>query len=168
MDMKKKLKSAIPEGSLAPLGKVVANFAILESSLDFAIWLLLVGNSSAEQRTGQIVTAEMRVKDKIALLSSLYQHRFPQKAPFAELKNLRKKLGEANKIRNSLVHSVWLAGGVRLATTAKEKHGIKFEFEEMDAKKIEGIADLILEVAYDMQQFFLLFMKFDLTSPNTA
>ena len=157
---KRKMKSAIPDESLAPLGKVVANFAVLESNLDFGIWLLLVGNSSAEQRTGQIVTAELSVKDKIALLSSLYQHRFPAKTPFNELKDLRKKLGEANKIRNSLVHSVWLAGGVRSATTAKEKHGIKFEFEEMDAQKIEGIADFISETAYDMQQFYLSFLKF--------
>ena len=160
MTEKRKMKSAIPNESLAPLGKTVANFAVLESNLDFGIWLLLVGNSSAEQRTGQIVTAELSVKDKIALLSSLYQHRFPAKAPFNDLKNLRKKLGEANKIRNILVHSVWLAGGVRSATTAKEKHGIKFEFEEMDAKKIEGIADSISETAYDMQQFYLSFLKF--------
>lgn len=156
---KKKLKSAIPEESLAPLGKVVANFAVLESSLDFAIWLLLVGNSSAEQRTGQIVTAELNVKGKIALLSSLYQHRFPAKSPFNELKDIRKKLSDANKIRNKLVHSVWLAGGVRSATTAKEKNGIKFEFEEMEASKIEGIADFISEVGYDIQQFFISFTK---------
>lgn len=70
---KRKIKSAIPEESLAPLGKVVANFAVLEGNLNFAIWLLLVGNSSVEQRTGQIVTAELMFKDKISLLSSLYQ-----------------------------------------------------------------------------------------------
>ena len=155
---KKRLKSAIPDESLASLGKVVANFAVLESNLDFGIWLLLVGNSTAEQRTGQIVTAELNFKDKIALLSSLYQHRFPKKEHFEDLKEMRRKLSDAKDKRNSLIHSTWLAGGKRSAITAKEKQGIKFEFEDMGATKIERIADCILGVAYDMQQFFMTFV----------
>ncbi len=156
---KRKMKSATPDESLAPLGKVVANFAVLESNLDFAIWLLLIGNSSAEQRTGQIVTAELMFKNKIALLSSLYQHRFPTKSPFAALKEMRKKLSNANIKRNNLVHSIWLAGGKKFATTAKGKHGIKFEFKDMNASQIDGIADFISEVGAEMQEFFISFSQ---------
>ncbi|PIS31062.1 hypothetical protein COT42_01840 [Candidatus Saganbacteria bacterium CG08_land_8_20_14_0_20_45_16] len=156
---KRKLKPAIPNESFAPLGKVVANFAVLESSLDFAIWLLLVGNSSAEQRTGQIVTAELTFKNKIALLSSLYQHRFPTKAPFATLKEIRKKLSAANIKRNDLVHSTWLAGGKKVTTTAKERYGIKIEFQDMNAGQIDGIGDFISEVSAEMQEFYISFLK---------
>ena len=154
-EVKTKMKSAIPEESLAPLGKVVANFAVLESILSFGIGILIVGNSAAEQRTEQIVTAELTFKGKIALFSSLYQHRFPEREPFEDLKKIRDKLRKASEKRNSLLHSTWLAGGVRSAITAKERKGLNFEFEDMDSKKIEGISDFIAEVAYEVQEFSL-------------
>ena len=156
-EAKKKLKSAIPEELLAPLGKVVANFAVLENVLSFSIGILLEGNSVAEQRTGQIVTAELNFKNKISLFSSLYQHKFPERKPFDELTEIRKKLTEANRKRNRLLHSTWLAGGVRLAVTAKEKRGIRFEFQNIDSKKIEEISELIAKVSYELQEFSLKF-----------
>jgi len=156
---KRKLKSAIPDESLAPLGKVVANFAVLESELDTGIWLLLFGNSSAEQRTGQIVTANLSFRNKIALFSSLYQHRFPANKPFDALKEMRKKLNEANAKRNDLIHSTWLAADKKLSTRSNEKNGFKFNFDDMNASQIEKIADFISEVGSEMQEFLFSFFK---------
>ncbi len=156
-EAKIKLKSAVPEELFAPLGKVVVNFGVLETILSFSIWILLVGNSAVEQRTGQIVTAELNFKNKISLFSSLYQHKFPERKPFDELTEIRKKLTEANRKRNRLLHSTWLAGGVRSAITAKEKHGIRFEFENMNSKKIEETSEFIAKVSHEVQEFPLKF-----------
>ena len=82
-------------------------------------------------------------------------HRFPEREPFEDLKKIRDKLRKASEKRNSLLHSTWLAGGVRSAITAKERKGLNFEFEDMDSKKIEGISDFIAEVAYEVQEFSL-------------
>lgn len=153
------MNSYIPEKLFNPLGKVVANFNILEVLLDFTIWLLLFGNSSKEQKTGQIVTAELSFKEKIALLSSLYQHRFPDKKPFETLNNMRKKLGKANSKRNCLLHSAYLPSGRRVATRAKEKAGLIFESENMSVEKIEKTADFISEVTSDIVSFMGKFDK---------
>ncbi len=129
------MNPAIDKQLLAPLGEVAANFSMLDSILSSQIWLLLFGNSLKEQRTGQIVTAELSFKNKIALFSSLFQHRFPDEKPFERLKAIRKKLRAANEKRNRLLHSVWAASGhrgssTRTKTTAKEKTGVHFEFEK--------------------------------------
>lgn len=153
------MESTIPEELLAPLGKVIANFGVLEESLSSIIWLLLFGNSVEEQRTGQIVTAELYFKDKIKLFSSLYQHRFPDEGPFDELNEMRIKLRNANEQRNSLLHSTWAHPGVRLATTAKEKKGIKFEFEEMGQEQIKEIADSIASVSKDLLDMSIAILK---------
>jgi len=153
-DKKEKMKSAIPKELLAPLGKILANFAVLESVLDFQIGVLTVGGQDGKQRVGQIITAELSFQAKVGLLSSLYQHELPNKTPFEDLKKIRKKLRIANEKRNSLVHSTWSAEGNRIAITAKEKHGIKFEFEKMSAKQIEDMADFISEVANEVMRIF--------------
>ena len=153
--MTRRMIPAIDKQLLAPLGEVAANFSMLDNTLSFQIWLLLFGNSSKEQRTGQIVTAELSFKNKVALFSSLFQYRFPDEEPFERLKAIRKKLRVASEKRNQLLHSVWAASGhkdssTRTKTTAKEKTGINFEFEKMNVKDINKVADFIAELAYEM------------------
>ena len=152
------MRPAIDKQLLAPLGEVAANFAMLENTLSFVIWTLLFGNSLEEQRTGQIVTAELSFKDKVALFSSLFQHRFPDAKPFGKLKTMRKRLEAANEKRNNLLHSHWGAGtsadsSTRIKTTAKEKRGIVFEFKPMKAQDVKEVADFIAEVAYEILDF---------------
>ncbi len=160
---KRKLKSAIPNESLTPLGKVVANFAVLESNLDSSIWFLLFWDSTLEQRTGQIVTSILSFKNKINLLSALYQHRFPAEKPFKDLEEIRKKLNKANEKRNDLVHSTWLAHSKKIKPKSSEKKGFKLNFEDMEASEIDKIADLIAGVSYEMQKFY-----FHIVSKHTS
>jgi len=161
MTKEEKTNPDLPNKSLLSLGKVVANFAILEVEIDYSIWLLLLKNQPKSEKTGQIVTAELSVKNKIALLSSLYQYRFPEKKPFKNLKDILKKIEDANKIRNKLVHSVWRSAGhnaMRISVSAKQKNGLKFEFEVINHTKIDGMANSILKIAYDTQKFYLKFV----------
>lgn len=157
---KKKLKAAIEEDLLKPLGLVSANFALLEETLSFAIWLLLVGNSAKEQRTGQIVTTRMSFREKIILFEALYKHRLPEK-DLDGFRKIKRRLKRANEKRNSLLHSTWLASGEKGSSMRSARHfkegAIDFEFEKMSAKEIEKRAHSIAEVSHELQAFFLKF-----------
>jgi len=50
---------------------------MLSSVLESAIGVLLFGNSAQEQRTGQIVTAELSFKNCLHMFGCLFRHRFP-------------------------------------------------------------------------------------------
>ncbi len=158
----KKLIPAIDNSLLEPIGAVTVNFAMLEESLSFGIWIFLFGNNAQEQRTGQIVTAELSFRRKVDLFCCLFRHRFPDKDD-TELSKLRVKLMDVEAKRNRLVHSFWAASdekgkSTRMKTTAKHK-GIRFQFEKMGKEEIKSIADIIAEVAYETQMFYLNLMN---------
>ena len=147
-------KSSVSDKWFEPLGKIVVYFGLLEKSLDFAIWLLLFGNVSTEQRTGQIVTAELMFKNKIPLFSSLYQHRFPDQKPFLDLKNICSKLNVANDRRNDILHSTWLGEGKKINITAKQKRGFEFNYEDVSAVELDRITNFISAVNLELMKFF--------------
>ena len=58
------------------------------------------------------------------------------------------------------MHSVWAAGKdkdhiTRIKTTAKEKHGIRFKFEEVSAESLNEFAKEIKILAEELQRFQL-------------
>lgn len=149
-----KLVIPLTDEHLRSLGKITANFALLEALVSLCIWTLIGG----EQRLGQITTAELSFSQKVTLLSSLYRYRVNSAEESTELKGLLSRIAQAEEKRNAITHSVWAAGRTketvtRIKTTAKRSTGLKFHFQQMSVQDLDEFADFIAEVAYDVQTF---------------
>ena len=88
------------------LGKVGADFAMLENQVAFLTWSLI----SQDQRLGQIITAELSFRALRALLSSIFRHRVQDTALIDELEKLLDRAAAVEERRNIVVHSSWGAG----------------------------------------------------------
>ena len=128
------LQHPVPENHLKAIGDITVSFALLEFQIQNLIGSLIYEH----QRIGQIITAELSFKNLRALLISLYLERHGEDEDFNNLRDFMKRAGQAEEKRNQIIHSVWAAGKdkdhiTRFKTTAKEKHGIRFKFEEVSA-----------------------------------
>jgi hypothetical protein len=159
MGASRKVVAAIDNSLLEPIGRVTVNFAMLEQTVAFGVWLLIVGNDSTEQRTAQILTAELSFKRLVDLYSCLYRHRFPESRRQAEVDGLCTKLRVMEERRNVLTHSFWGAGGAagqstRLKITAKAK-GFRMQSETLRREDIQLLAEDISELAASFQEEYL-------------
>ena len=69
-----------------------------------------------------------------------------------------KQAADLEEKRNQIAHSVWGAGGVvdtvtRIKMTAKEKHEVRFQFEDVGEKDLADIAISIKKLAADIMLF---------------
>ena len=150
------LKHPVSKKLLVQLGDITVSFALLESEIQSLAGILL----SSDQRTGQIVTAELAFQKLRSLVVSLYLHRYGKDANYDEFRDLVRRAGQVEGKRNSITHSLWAAGQkrdtvTRIKTTAKEKHGLKFDFEAMDENQLGDLATAIKALASDFQCFTL-------------
>jgi len=153
----RKLQHPVPQNLLVHIGDITVSFALLESEIES-----LVGNLiSHDQRTGQTITAELSFRNLRALLVSLYLHRYGKDSNYEQFRELIMRLENIEVKRNVITHSRWAAGGTadtisRIKTTAKEKHGFKFDFETMSENQFVDIATEIKVLASDVQVFALM------------
>lgn len=151
------LHHPVPESHLKNIGDITVSFAMLESQLQSLIGSLL----NERQRIGQIITAELSFKALKALLVSLYIERHGNDdSDFGQLKRLILRCGKIEEKRNQITHSVWGAGSdvnhiTRIKTTAKENHGIKFQFEDVSSQSLANIAIEIKILAHDLFAFYM-------------
>lgn len=154
------MKHPVPTQHLIHIGDVVASFALLELAIQS-----LVGSLIAEhQRVGQIITAELSFKNLRALAISLYLDRHGEDGDYSKLKSLMKEAGEIEGTRNNIIHSIWAAGKdkdhiTRIKTTAKEKKGLAFKFEELSSSDLENFAQKIQQCAGNIQSFAFELIK---------
>jgi hypothetical protein len=150
----KKIQHPVPDEHLKHIGDMTVSFALLESIIQFFIWILF----SDDQRIGQIVTAELSFSRLRALLISIYLERFGDDEDFKTLRNLMQQASVVEEKRNKITHSVWGAGGdpdtiMRIKTTAKEKHGIKFHHEKFTSKDLSDFVGKIKKLSLEIQDF---------------
>ena len=150
------LNHPVPDEHLKHIGDITVSFALLESIIQ-----MVVGSFIAEhQRVGQIITAELAFKNLRALLISLYLERHGEDTDYTHLKDFMKRIADIEARRNQITHSIWGAGSeagsiTRIKTTAKERHGIRFQFEDIKANDLENIATEIKQLATELQIFWL-------------
>ncbi len=154
------LQHPVPDTHLKEIGDITVSFALLELQIQNFIGSLI----HEHQRVGQIITAELSFKNLRALLISLYLERHGQDNDFAYLRDFMKHSGQVEDKRNQIIHSVWAAGKdknhiTRIKTTAKEKHGIKFKFEEVSAEALINFAKEIKVLVRKIQQFQIDLLK---------
>jgi hypothetical protein len=154
------MQHPVPSKLLVHIGDISVSFALLESTIQSLIGSLI----REHQRIGQIITAELAFKNLRALVVSLYLERHGQDADFETLKNLMKRAADAEETRNQITHSLWGAGGTadtitRTKTTAKERRGIHFHFEQVGEKDLERVATEFKTLAAEIQQFWIRLMQ---------
>jgi hypothetical protein len=155
------LKHPVPEKHLKSIGDITVSFALLESQIQTLIGSML----NERQRIGQIVTAELSFKNLRALMISLYIERHGKEdEDFESLKKLMNRAGKVEEKRNQITHSLWAAGEdansiTRIKTTAKEKHGIRFKFENVTATYLSEFATEIKKLAEEIQKYQLHLIK---------
>jgi hypothetical protein len=154
------LRHPVPEAHLKCIGDMTVSFALLESVIQILIGSLI----KEHQRIGQIITAELSFKNLRALLISLYLERHGEDENFNKLRELMKRAAEIEAKRNQITHSIWGAGKdadtiTRIKTTAKERHGIKFQFEEVTSDALSIVANEIKQLADDIQRFYFDLLK---------
>jgi hypothetical protein len=150
------LQHPVPEQVLARIGDITVSFALLESTIQ-----ALAGSQLQEsQRIGQIITAELSFRNLRALATSLYRERHGEDADFETLREITKRAGRLEEERNQIVHSIWAAGKnpgtvTRIKTTAKERRGIHFDFQEVGADDLDIVANEIKTLAEEAQRFWI-------------
>ena len=153
------MRHIVPASILKQIGDVTVSFAMLESAIQ-----TLIGSLIAEhQRIGQIITAELSFRNLRALLASLYIERHGTDDDFETLRSFNSRAAELEGKRNQIIHSIWATGNApetvtRIKTTAKEKRGIDFDFQQMDVAAFKTVADDMKKLAseYHRLMFSLL------------
>ena len=144
----------VPRSILEQIGDITVSFALLETSIQ-----TLAGSLIAEhQRIGQIITAELSFQNIRALLVSLYIERHGMDDDYEKLRALNSRAAELEGKRNQITHSIWAAGNApdtatRIKTTAKEKRGARFDFQQMDVSGFKAIGDDIKRLSNDYHRF---------------
>jgi len=140
------------EEDLKSLGRVVANFALLEVLVSGFI-SRLVGQ---EPELGRIIVSGLPFKQKVTLLSSLYRYRLGGTEELAELERLLDRLSLAEEKRNSIIHSLWAEGQEkdtirRFKIAAKRSRGLIVYDEELNTQELDEAVNFIASVTYDVQ-----------------
>jgi len=155
------LQHPVPDQHLKSIGDITVSFALLESQIQSLIGSML----NEKQRIGQIITAELSFKNLRALMVSLFIERHgTENVDFAKLKDLMTRSGQVEDKRNQITHSIWGAGKdpdtiTRIKATAKEKHGILFQFEDVSADYLSQFATEIKGLAEEIQRYWISLME---------
>lgn len=149
-----KLGTPLGDEDLGAIGRITANFALLEETISTCIGRLV----GAGPAIGQIITAELPFRRLLPLLSSLYRHRTSNDEAIAQLDTLLGRVAQAGEKRNLITHSLWGADHTgekiaRIKATARKRKGLKHQFEEMTTSDLDAIADFTATVADEVRQF---------------
>lgn len=145
-----------PEKFDAALGRVIVSFSFLERSLSNVITLFL----GVENAVGEVVVSEMSFKNLVNLFSSLLRLRESQDLFGSDGESALGRVAElvalsfrAEQRRNQIIHSGYALNRFRIKTTAKAKHGLRKDLEELSPAKILDVSDFITSVAMSIEEF---------------
>jgi len=71
-----------------------------------------------------------------------------------------KRVADLEEKRNQIVHSVWAVGAIpdtvsRIKMTAKERHGLRFQFTNVSEHDLSDITIAIKELAANILKFWV-------------
>jgi hypothetical protein len=143
--------TAVPSELLTEIGRIVANFAILENELFILIhWLL-----GSDREISHIVTAELSFRNLLDLSASLVRQVHGTKAA----KNYKEALKFATKAedeRNHIIHSLWGMRGLnatRIKHTAKRGKGHSIQREQLTQEDLFAVAIEISRAIFAVERF---------------
>lgn len=138
---------------LKGFGRISVSFQALEMSMALLTWSMIGSNSYV----GQIVTSQLSFRRLCDLLTVLFRFRITDAALVEELEDIVRRASDAEGRRNIVVHSVWLVddegSSSRLKIKSERKKGLSVDLQDMDAKALHEIADVIERLAEELTQF---------------
>lgn len=149
-------QTEVTEEQLKCIGDITVSFAKLE-----LVTQLLAGSLIAEEQfIGRILTVELPFRTLRAVVISLYKERQKvEDEDYQTLQELMKRAAEIEDRRNQIIHSVWLGGDentiTRIKTKAKERHGLKFDVEDVTTKSLADDATKIKQLTHEVVNFLL-------------
>jgi hypothetical protein len=147
------LRLSLSDEVLAEIGKIAVVFGLIEDSLAKIIGrIITVAAGGHRPELGTIVTAELSFKQRIGMLDSLLlfvlgkDHEVVQ-----QLICLKPELFKAEESRNRVLHSTWANqtdsqdphGVVRMKSTAKQRWGLRRDWEEMGLEELRQVSDVV-------------------------
>ena len=132
-------RAQTPPAYFEALGRIVVKFASLEFTINRHI-ILMIG---AEGQIGRVVTSEASFRNLVATLNGLHKY---LEGDSADMDVLLKAIYNANDVRNSLLHSVWIGNGDPTWLRHKEsvrRKGLQVSDEHYSVDDLNEIADWI-------------------------
>jgi hypothetical protein len=97
--------TALSDKSLAEIGRIVANFALLEVYL----LVLIHGLLNLPASVGRLVTTEQPFRNLVGLAANLVRERFDSSVQ-SDFRSVLALVRAAEQRRNQIVHSLWGGG----------------------------------------------------------
>ena len=153
-----------PQPFLSAIGQMAVWFAELEDEVSEAIIKLL----KVAPDSGRIVTSELSFRNKVYMMSALVKStagkqkfNFPTSTLVEAMDELAANCFKAEELRNQILHSSYEQldrHGHRFhrnKTTAKSSNGLRTVQQLVDAAYMQDVADFIIMVAVDVNEFML-------------
>ncbi|MGA8864828.1 MAG: hypothetical protein WBM09_08950 [Gallionella sp.] len=153
-----------PQPFMSAIGQMAVWFAELEDEVSEAIIKLL----KIAPDTGRIVTTELSFRNKVHMMSALVKSaagkqkfNFPASSLVEAMNELAANCFKAEELRNQILHSSYEQldrNGLRYhrnKTTAKSNDGLRIVQQPVDAAYMQDVADFIIMVAGDVNEFML-------------
>jgi hypothetical protein len=154
----------IPSPFFSAIGQMAIWFSELEDEISKAIVILL----NIDANTGKIVTSELSFRNKVHIMSSLVKNAVGKRnfsfsdseLPLA-LNELVANCFKAEELRNQILHSSYelLDHNKQLfnrnKASAKSRMGLHVVKELVDAAYLQDVADFIIMVANDVDEFMI-------------
>ena len=143
------------EAFINAIGKITIKFALLEELVTDCINILIGGEAAT------IITARLPFPRSLNILGALYRQKCnigqDEDLP-SSLKDLLVKAQEAEKLRNTVIHSIWHRGSTeesvtRIKRDVDRKKGLKIDTEQVNVQDLNNVADIIKNAVYTAQEF---------------
>jgi hypothetical protein len=140
---------------LREIGHIAVSFSLLEEILRFLVIALV----DEPQRIGVIITSELSFKNLKSLAFALAKEKLSDGSELNRLRELIKEITALEEERNRIMHSGWGTDDdnqeviTRSKDTAKEKHGLRFVFEDYTVQKLRQVGDSMLALAGKLEAF---------------
>ncbi len=149
------------------IGKIVIDFQFIEYTLSEILAVLL---GLKETDDNHRILAAMSYRQKVDLMSDIYELRKPDNWPTADISLSRKALFTAEDFRNRVVHSFWHVNDstwFRIKSSLKSSKGLKvdtgianIECLEMSSEPLHAVrdwylgqSDKLIKATHDLKEF---------------
>lgn len=144
--------TALSNEPLAEIGRIVANFAVLEVYL----LVLIHGLLNLPASVARLVTTEQPFRSLVGMAANLVRARLDSSAQ-ADFRSVLALVCAAEQRRNQIVHSLWGGGSeyevVRTKYTAKDSKGLLVQRERLTVAELHQVGYQVAEATFELERF---------------
>jgi hypothetical protein len=152
-------QSPLPESYLLELGRVTANFSLLDWMLRWALAELVGRNPTL----GHMVCADLSLPAVLDGLTAAYPARVSDPARTQGFASLIKRAGKLSERRNQMVHSYWGVAaddstGVRMKASYKRGRRVPLQSERLTPGDLNRFALELAALTHEVQSELFVLM----------